>query len=144
MKYAKLVNGALQYAPRNKGSVSNYNQDVTAMLADGYLLVEETAYPKDGNNYSANYAEAEGKIVQSWTLVPIPEPVPPTIEQRVVTLEVVTGLTRAVRELVLVENSGASDYVRAKAKEIEDLAKELRATEETSGTETVGEAENLL
>lgn len=126
MKYAKLVNGTLQYAPRNKGSVSNYNQDVTAMLADGYLPVEETAYPKDGNNYSANYAEAEGKIVQSWTLVPTPEPVPPTIEQQVATLEAVTGLPRAVRELVLAENSGASDYVRAKAQEIEALANPLR------------------
>lgn len=126
MKYAKLVNGALQYAPRNKGSVSNYNQDVTAMLADGYLPVEETEYPKDGNNYSASYAEAEGKIVQSWTLVPTPEPVPPTIEQQVATLEAVTGLTRAVRELVLADNSGVSDYVRAKAQEIESLANLLR------------------
>ena len=126
MKYAKLVNGTLQYAPRNKGSVSNYNQDATAMLADGYLPVEETEYPKDGNNYSANYAEAEGKIVQSWTLVPTPEPVPPTIEQQVATLEAVTGLTRAVRELMLAENSGVSDYVRAKAQEIEALANPLR------------------
>ena len=126
MKYAKLVNGALQYAPRNKGSVSNYNQDVTAMLADGYLPVEETEYPKDGNNYSVNYAEAEGKIVQSWMLVPTPEPVPPTIEQQVATLEAVTGLTRAVRELVLADNSGVSDYVRAKAQEIEALANPLR------------------
>ena len=126
MKYAKLVNETLQYAPRNKGSVSNYNQDVTAMLADGYLPVEETAYPKDGNNYSANYAEAEGKIVQSWMLVPTPEPVPLTIEQQVATLEAITGLTRVMREMVLAENSGASDYVKAKAQEIEDLAKQLR------------------
>lgn len=132
MKYAKLVNGALQYAPRNKGSVSNYNQDVTAMLADGYLPVEETEYPKDGNNYSVNYAEAEGKIVQSWMLVPTPEPVPPTIEQQVATLEAVTGLTRAVRELVLAENSGVSDYVRAKAQEIESLANLLRGGPEAS------------
>lgn len=126
MKYAKLVNGALQYAPRNKGSVSNYNQDATAMLVDGYLPVEETEYPKDGNNYSANYTEAKGKIVQNWTLVPTPEPVSPTIEQQVATLEAITGLPRAVRELVLADNSGVSDYVRAKAQEIEALANPLR------------------
>ena len=37
-----------------------------------------------------------------------------------------------MREMVLAENSGASDYVKAKANEIEDLAKQLRTTEETS------------
>lgn len=58
----------------------------------------------------------------------------PTIEQKVQALENETGLTRAVREMVLAENSGASDYVKAKANEIEDLAKQLRITEETSVT----------
>ena len=58
----------------------------------------------------------------------------PTIEQQVATLETVTGLTRIMREMVLAENSGASEYVKAKANEIEDLAKQLRATEETSKT----------
>lgn len=57
---------------------------------------------------------------------PIPEP---TIEEQVAKLEAETGLTRVMREMVLAENSGASDYVKAKAQEIEDLAKQLRATE---------------
>lgn len=59
----------------------------------------------------------------------IPEP---TIEEQVAKLEAETGLTRIMREMVLAENSGASDYVKAKAQEIEDLAKKLRTTEETS------------
>ena len=63
-----------------------------------------------------------------------------TIEEQVSKLEAETGLTRVMREMVLAENSGASDYVKAKAQEIEDLAKQLRATGETSETETVGEA----
>lgn len=50
----------------------------------------------------------------------------PTIEERVAKLEAETGLTRAVREMVLVENSGVSDYVKAKAREIETLAAPLR------------------
>ena len=37
-----------------------------------------------------------------------------------------TGLTRAVRELVLAENSGVSDYVRQQAQELEALAAPLR------------------
>lgn len=66
------------------------------------------------------------------------------IEEQVSKLEAETGLTRVMREMVLTENSGASDYVKAKANEIEDLAKQLRVTEETSETETFGEAENPL
>lgn len=58
----------------------------------------------------------------------------PTTSEKVQVLEQKTGLTRAVRELVLAENSGASEYVKAKANEIEDLAKQLRATKETSET----------
>ncbi|WP_432634746.1 hypothetical protein [Candidatus Avelusimicrobium sp.] len=51
----------------------------------------------------------------------------PTTEQKVQALENETGLTRAVRELVLADGSGASDYVRAKAQEIEALANPLRS-----------------
>ena len=69
----------------------------------------------------------------------IPEP---TIEEQVAKLEAETGLTRIMREMVLSENSGASDYVKAKANEIEDLAKQLRAAEETSGIETVDNTQN--
>ena len=70
---------------------------------------------------------------------PIPEP---TLEEQVAKLEAETGLTRVMREMVLAENSGASDYVKAKANEIEDLAKQLRATEETSELETVDNTQN--
>lgn len=67
----------------------------------------------------------------------------PTIAEQVDKLEAETGLTRVMREMVLAENSGASDYVKAKAQEIEDLAKALRTTEEPSGTEVVvSETEN--
>ena len=47
-------------------------------------------------------------------------------EKAVRSLEKQTGLTRAVRELVLAENSGASDYVKHQAREIEALAEPLR------------------
>ena len=74
----------------------------------------------------------------------VANPVPPenTLEEQVAKLEAETGLTRVMREMVLAENSGASDYVKAKANEIEDLAKQLRATEETSETETVDNTPN--
>ena len=79
-------------------------------------------------------------VGDNFTIVenaPIPEP---TLEEQVAKLEAETGLTRVMREMVLDENSGASDYVKAKAAEIEDLAKQLRATEET--TEIVDNTKN--
>ena len=65
------------------------------------------------------------------------EPAPePTTAEKVQALERESGLTRAMRELVLADNSGVSDYVRAKAQEIEALANPLRkATDETQKEE---------
>lgn len=49
-----------------------------------------------------------------------------TPQEQVLALEAQTGLTRAVRELVLAEGSGASGYVKQQAQEIEALAAPLR------------------
>ena len=80
------------------------------------------------NANNAHIEKQEGQYVIIAN-APIPEP---TTEEKVAKLEAETGLTRVMREMVLAENSGASDYVKAKAQEIEDLAKQLRTTEETS------------
>ena len=74
-----------------------------------------------------------------YTIVENAPALEPTTEEKVRALENETGLNRAVRELVLTENSGASEYVKAKANKIEDLAKQLRTTEET---ETVDNTQN--
>ena len=77
--------------------------------------------------------EVEQAYDSSWYLKGYaPSKPEPTTEEKVQALELSTGLTRVMREMVLAENSGASDYVKAKANEIEDLAKQLRTTEETS------------
>ena len=57
---------------------------------------------------------------------PAPEP---TTEERVQSLENETGLTRAIREVVLSGDVTVSKYVVDKAKEIEDLATTLRKEE---------------
>ena len=53
----------------------------------------------------------------------IPEP---TIEEQVSSLEQTYGMTRWQREGILAEGSLYSEYTKAKAQKIEDLAKELR------------------
>ena len=74
-----------------------------------------------------NANNAEIKLIGGkYTIVEQNHPKEPTTAEKVQILEQRTGLTRAVRELVLADNSGASDYVRAKAQEIEALANPLR------------------
>lgn len=103
--------------------------------------VFEEVYPPEAavwcNANNAHIEVLDGK----YTIVenaPAPEP---TVKEQVQALENETGLTRAVRELVLADNSGASEYVRTKAQEIETLAKELRPVvvtepEQTDTTDT--------
>ncbi|WP_428124840.1 hypothetical protein [Candidatus Avelusimicrobium faecicola] len=77
--------------------------------------------------------EVEQSYMGEWYLKGYaPSKPEPTTAEKVQVLEQATGLTRAVRELVLADGSGASDYVRAKAQEIEALANPLRGGPEVS------------
>lgn len=71
-------------------------------------------------------------IAGQYTIVQKESPAEIAPAAKVQILEQETGLTRAVRELVLADGSGASDYVRAKAQEIEALANPLRGVPEVS------------
>lgn len=106
--------------------------------------ISEGIYPPEAAVWcNANGAHIE-RLDGKYTIVENAPAPGPTVAEQVRALEAETGLTRAVRELVLAENSGASDYVKAKAQEIETLAKELRpvvvtepeTTETTDTTET--------
>lgn len=65
------------------------------------------------------------KGYDGWWYLKGKAPVQP-LEEKVEQLESSTGLNRMMRELVLAEDSGASDYIKNKAQEIEDLAEQLR------------------
>lgn len=108
------------------------------MFEIGQILTKEN-YTQGAIWCNANNAHIEKQDGQYIIVenAPIPEL---TLEEQVAKLEAETGLTRVMREMVLAEKSGASDYVKAKANEIEDLAKQLRATEETS--ETIDNTQN--
>ena len=103
-KYAKIVNEETKSCEVGTGTNTTFYQSI------GMSEMEvEQAY--NGQWYLKGYA---------------PEKPEPTLEEQVAKLEAETGLTRVIREMVLAENSGASDYVKAKAQEIEELAKQLR------------------
>lgn len=83
---------------------------------------------------------AEIKLIDGKYIIVEKQPKPaPTIEEQVAMLEAETGLTRIMREGILAEGSLYSDYAKAKAQEIEDLASQLRTAEKAS---EVGEGWN--
>ena len=98
------------------------------MFEIGQILTKEN-YTQAAIWCNKNGAHIE-KQGAEYVIAVNPPPAEPTVQQRVQAQEAQTGLTRAVRELVLAEKSGASDYVRKQAQEIEALAAPLREAEQ--------------
>ena len=94
------------------------------MFKIGQVLTKDN-YTKGAIWCNANNAHIEkqdGKYVIVAN-TPAPEP---TLEEQVASLEQTYGMMRWQREGILAEGSLYSEYTKAKAQEIEDLAKELR------------------
>ena len=98
----------------------------------GQILTKEN-YTKAAIWCNQNGAHIEKKGKQ-YVIVANPAPKEPTLEEQVAKLEQDYGMTRWQREGILAEGSLYSDYTKAKAQEIEDLAAELRTAEESSVT----------
>lgn len=84
--YAKLIDGALIYAPRKMNTEIDgepyvvYNPPAELLEADGWLPVIETEPPgdaPDGYHYEATYTEWQTEtgreILQEWELVQDPD-----------------------------------------------------------------------
>lgn len=76
--YAKLINGALVYAPRKMNTTIDgepyvvYNPPAELLEEQGWLPVVYTDMPGDapeGYHYEPTYTEESGEIVQEWELV---------------------------------------------------------------------------
>ena len=96
-------------------------------------IVNKKEYTSAALWCNANNAHIEAQSGK-YVIVANPKPKEPTLEEKVAKLEAETSLTRIMREGILAEGSLYSDYAKAKAQEIEDLAKQLRTTEENSAT----------
>lgn len=59
MRYAKLIDNRIEFAPKNKGSILNYNLDVELMLADGYKPFVEVERPETIRYYHIEYVETD-------------------------------------------------------------------------------------
>lgn len=98
------------------------------MFEIGQIVMEEN-YTQAALWCNQNGAHIENTDGQ-YVIIANPSPAEPSTQEQVQALEAQTGLTRTLRELVLAENSGASDYVKQQAREIEFLAAPLREAEQ--------------
>lgn len=66
IRYAKLKNNQLEFAPTNYNGISNWILDEKAVLAEGFLPVELHDKPNDGKNYNEEFEQFSNRIVQVW------------------------------------------------------------------------------
>lgn len=104
IKYAKVVDVETKICEVGEGTNEAFYKSIGMTKQD-----VELAY--DGSWYLYGYAPAKPA---------------PTIEEQVKAKEQEYKMNRWEREIILAENSGASEFSKAKAQEIEDLAKQLR------------------
>lgn len=76
MQYAKVVNGALQYAPRKikEGDTTTYNPTAAMLAERGFkpIVDEERPEVEEGYYLAPVYTETENSIIRSWAEVPDP------------------------------------------------------------------------
>ena len=79
--YAKYINETtIEFPPKNKGDIINYNLDVETLIMDGYkeFIKAETEI---GKSYTFTYAETETQIIETATEIPQPDPAEQREEQ---------------------------------------------------------------
>lgn len=127
----KIIDGRLQFAGRiiKEGNTTITNPTEKKLKELGYKEIQYTEKPTydiDTQKLQELYTETN-IITVSYEIVELTqEEKRQVLLNKVYNLEIQYNMCRWQRELILAENSGASDYTKQKAQEIEDLAKELR------------------
>ena len=73
-QYVKYINETtIEYPPKNKGNIINYNLDVEAMIADGYKEFVP-AQKEEGKAYTITYTQNETQVIEiANEIIPDPE-----------------------------------------------------------------------
>ena len=77
--YAKLINGEIFFAPKHLDTETShiYNPPAELYIEQGWKPVRFTDPPEapEGYYYESGWSETEDEIVQTWTLVKLPDEV---------------------------------------------------------------------
>lgn len=130
--YGKIVDGkliiaGLKITNKNGGTITRPTDN--DYIENGWLPIvytEKPQYDSDNEKLQEKYIETD-VITVSYEIVNLTEEEKlQVIKNKVIDLEYKYNMCRWQRELILAENSQASDYTKQKAQEIEDLAQQLR------------------
>lgn len=61
-RYVKLIDNRIEFAPKNKGSILNYDKDVERLKADGYKLFVKAEGESTNRRFHLEYEEFEEEI----------------------------------------------------------------------------------
>ena len=89
-----------------------------------YKPVNLDEYSKVADWCNKNNATIEDKGDYYEVVAVVPHE--PTLQEQLEMLEAQYKMNRWQREIILAEDSGASDYAKAKAQEIENIAEQIR------------------
>lgn len=64
-KYAKLINNQIQFPPKNKDGIINYNLDVERLIADGYKEFVEVTRPTTNRFYHIEYVNNVNNVAET-------------------------------------------------------------------------------
>ena len=65
MKYAKLVDNKIEFPPKNKGSVLNYDTNYSLLIQDGYKEFIEAQKPSTNRRYHIEYIDNIDNIAET-------------------------------------------------------------------------------
>ena len=130
--FGKIIDGRLVYAGQiiktEKGFISNPTEK--DYIENGWKKVyvsQKEEIDTTNFKYEPLYIANEEQINVGWQIVELTEEEKRNvIINKVNQLEHEYNMCRWQRELILSENSGASDYTKDKAQQIENLANSLR------------------
>ncbi len=129
----KIIDGQLILAgtsiKTDLGTITNPTDNILRQLGYKDINYNENQKPTyDFNTQRLREIYVETDIINvCYEIVELTEEEQFEIKkQKVVCLEQQYNMCRWQRELILADNSNASDYTKTKAQEIENLAKELR------------------
>ena len=89
-----------------------------------YKPIDEEKYSKVAEWCNENNATIEDKGEYYEVVAIVPHE--PTLQEQLENLEHKYQMNRWQREIILAEGSGASDYTKNKAQEIENIAEQIR------------------
>ena len=124
----KLIIAGLKIKNKSGGTITRPTD--YDYLENGWLQLhynEKPTYDKDTQKLVEVYTEIEAMIDITYNIINLTEEEKiQIIQNKVIDLEYKYNMCRWQRELILADNSSASEYTKTKAQEIEDLAQQLR------------------